>query len=186
MKPLQTKRKEQSAQSAGNPCHGLRLHNSRLVKALAQVEDQMPAAVDEVVGEGEAQQELDSVVHHGGHVGEGLGQRGALDVPAEQGSDEVRCEVDVRGAGEGAAGDTGPGGVAEPGLVELIDAQMGRDRAVETLLGEDVVAFGGGKLRGIDGPAVVSLSLPPCCFGRTLIASCGCEQPEQAWACSAP
>lgn len=73
-------------------------------------------------------------------------------MPSEQGCDEVRREVGVRRSGEGASGDTSPGRVTEPGLVELVDAQMRRDRAVETLLREDVVAFGGGELGGVDRP----------------------------------
>jgi hypothetical protein len=41
--------------------------------------------------------------------------------------------------------------VAQPCLVELVDAQVGGDGAVEALLDEDVVAFGVGDLGRRDG-----------------------------------
>ncbi|RDA87110.1 hypothetical protein CP532_0202 [Ophiocordyceps camponoti-leonardi (nom. inval.)] len=60
---------------------------------------------------------------------------------AQERGDEVGCEVDVGGAGEGAACDSGPGRGAEPGLFDLVDSEMGGDGAVESLAGEDLMAL---------------------------------------------
>lgn len=151
LNPLQTKCESQSAEDTRSPSRSLSLDNRRLVETLAQVKHQMPDTVDEVIRERETQQELNTVVQHRGHVSKGLRQRRALDVPAEQWGDEVGREVDVGRAGERAACNAGPGGVAEPRLVELVDAQVRRDGTVKTLVGEDVVTLGGSELRGLDG-----------------------------------
>lgn len=98
-------------------------------------------AVDEVEHEREAQQELDTAVDNPGHSSERGRKARALEVPAEEWRGEVSGEVEVGAAGEEAAGDTGPGGGAEPGLGELVDAEMGRDGAVEALVDEDLVAL---------------------------------------------
>jgi hypothetical protein len=111
----------------------------------------MADAVDEVVGEGVAEGKLDARLDGEGQVGEEGGDAGALEVPAEQRGDEVGGEESVRGTREGAAGDAGPGRVAEPDLVDLVDAQVGRDGAVEALLDEDLMALGGVELSRRDG-----------------------------------
>ncbi len=148
---LQTESQTQTSDNADNPGSHLGLDEGSLLEALAEIEEDVPHTVGEVVGEGEAETELDTAVDDGGHVGKGLSQAGALDVPAQEGGDEVGGEVSVGDAGQGAAGDTGPGRVAEPGLVQLVDAQMGGDGAVETLLGKDLVTLLGGTLDGCDG-----------------------------------
>lgn len=115
----------------------------------------MPEAVDEVVGEGEAEEgELEQTLDEEGQGGGGGDEGGGLEVPADDGGDEVGGEVGVGGAGEDAAGDTGPGGGGEPGLLDLVDAEMGSDGAVQTLLVEDVGALGLRDLGGGSGTSV--------------------------------
>lgn len=111
-------------------------------------------AVDEVKGERESQGELDGALDDKGQSSEAGSQGSALDVEAEKRRGEVGGEVDVRSAGERAAGDTGPSGGAEPGLFHLVDAQVRRDGAFETLLDEDLLALLGGELLGRDGSMI--------------------------------
>ena len=102
----------------------------------------MPRAIDEVVDKGETEGKLDGARGGEGHGGESGSDRGRLKVPAEEWGDEVGGEVGVGEARKGAAGDAGPGRVAEPGLLELVDAEVGGDGAVEALVDEDLVALG--------------------------------------------
>lgn len=108
-------------------------------------------AVDEVEGERESQGKLDGALDDERQGSEAGSQGSALDVEAEKRRGEVGGEVDVRGAGERAAGDTSPSGGAEPGLLHLVDAQVRRDWAIETLLDEDLLALFGGELLSRDG-----------------------------------
>lgn len=108
-------------------------------------------AVDEVEGEGESQGELDGTLDDERQGSEAGCQGGALDVEAEKRRGEVGSEVDVGGAGERTAGDTGPSGSTEPGLFHLVDTQVRRDGAVETLLDEDLLALFRGELLSRDG-----------------------------------
>lgn len=108
-------------------------------------------AVDEVEGEWESQGELDAALDDERQSSEAGSQSSALDVEAQKRRGEVGGEVDVGGAGERAAGDTSPSGGAEPGLFHLVDAQVGRDGAVEALLDEDLLALFGGELLSRDG-----------------------------------
>lgn len=147
----QTKGKVETTQDARSPQRNLGLDNLSLCETDTHVEDEMPHAVDKVVDKGETEEELDAAADGVGHAGKGLGEALALNVPPEQGGDEVGGEVEVGGPGQGAARDSGPGRVAEPGLVELVDAEVGGDGAVEALLDENVVALGGGVLDGGDG-----------------------------------
>lgn len=107
-------------------------------------------AVDEVEGERESQGELDGALDDERQSSEAGSQGSALDVEAQERRGEVGGEVDVGGAGERAAGDTSPSGGAEPGLFHLVDAQVRRDGAIETLLDEDLLALFGGELLSRD------------------------------------
>ncbi|KAF4120660.1 transcription initiation factor TFIID subunit 6 [Geosmithia morbida] len=132
-------------------------------EALSDVEDEVAHAVDEVVGEGEGEGELDAAGDDDGEGAESGGHAGALEVPSQQRGDEVGGEVGVGGARQGAPGDARPGRVAQPGLVELVDAQVGRDRAVEALPSQDLVALGRGGLfrREVSVKPTRSRSSPP-------------------------
>ena len=68
-------------------------------------------------------------------------------MPAEGGSSEI-CEAEeVQGAAEGDAGDAIQGrGV--PCDLGFVDGEMRGDGALDSLLDEDFVAFGGGKIVG--------------------------------------
>lgn len=110
----------------------------------------MAQPVDEVVRKREGEGELDGAREdrrrrHGG------GDAGALEVPPEQRRGEVAGEVDVGGAGEGAAGDARPRRVGEPRLLHLVDAQVRRHGPVKALVDEDLVAVFVGDLCRRDG-----------------------------------
>lgn len=110
-------------------------------------------AVDEVESERESQSELDGTLDDERQGSEAGCQGGALNVEAEERRGEVGSEVDVGGTGERAAGDTSPSGGTEPGLFHLVDAQVRRDGAVETLLDEDLLALFRGELLSRDRSA---------------------------------
>lgn len=107
-------------------------------------------AVDAVVGKGESETELEAALESEGQAADGGSDAGALKVPAQEGRGQIRGHVGVHDARDGAAGDSVPGGAAEPRLLELVDAQMGRDGSVEALLHEDLVALVVGELGRAD------------------------------------
>jgi hypothetical protein len=125
--------------------HSAQTHHkpARLVHLLVRnharrIPGQMPQAIEGVEGEGPADQELGGALHEHGHLGEGSGDHGALEVPAEVGSDEVGGAEGVEAAGEDAAGDAVEGGEV-PGDLRAVDGEVRGDGAVETLFGEDSV-----------------------------------------------
>lgn len=122
------------------------------------VPDQMPQAVERVVGERHGDGELGEGLEGERPRGEAGGEHGALEVPTDGGCDEVEDAEGVEAAGEGDAGDTVERR-AVPGDLRLVDAEVGSDGAVEALLCEDLVgglgrAHGGGG--GVSVVAVVS------------------------------
>ena len=123
----------------------------------------MANTVDGVESKGEAETELNSTLDSKGKSSERLDERGALNVPAEQGGGEVGGEVCVGGAGQSDAGDTGPGRGAEPRLLDLVDGQMGGDGALLSLSNEDFVTLRRRELVGRDAttrhPAISTLLL---------------------------
>ena len=116
------------------------------------VEDEVAHAVDGVEGEGPGEEELDAALGSEGQGAHGRGERGALEVPAEEGRGEVRRAEDVDGAAEAGAREALPDGAAEPGLGLVVDLEMGGDGAVEALLGEDGIGVVGGELLCCYGP----------------------------------
>lgn len=72
-------------------------------------------------------------------------------MPADKGSSEVGDGRSVEGAREGGARDALPGGTAEPGLLGVVDLEVGGDGAVETLFGEDGDFVGRSEAFGLDG-----------------------------------
>lgn len=141
MLPLQAKSQVATTDEARYPQSSLSPLNLALGESNTQVVDQVLDAVDKVEGKGESKSELDGALDDEGQGSEAGSQRGALDVEAQERGGEICGEVDVGGAGEHAAGDTGPGGGAEPGLLHLVDAQVGGDGAVQALVDEDLLAF---------------------------------------------
>lgn len=148
---LDSKGKVQAAQDAAGPQNHLALADGRLGKATAHVKRQVPQAIDEVEGKGEAEEELDAALDRERQRSESRGNASALEMETKEWRNQVRGEVGVGDARQRAAGDTGPGGVTKPRLLDLVDAQMGGHGSLQTLLGEDVVAVFGGELRGRDG-----------------------------------
>lgn len=99
----------------------------------------MPQPVDEVVRKGEPKQELDAALDGERQRGKPRREARRLQVPPGQRRDQVRPEVDVRGGRQRAARDARPRRVAQPRLLDLVDAQVGRDGALQPLLHEDLV-----------------------------------------------
>lgn len=155
-------------------------------------------AAEEVEGEGEAKGELETALDGKGQAAESGGDAGALDMQANQGSGDVRGHVGVQGAGEGAAGDTGPGGCAEPGLLYLVDAQVGGDGTVQALVDEDLLALLEAELVGGGGGSRESTNRASQrarserqrthwrrrgrAIGLTGWESSTCQLPERPWA----
>lgn len=125
----------------------------RAGEAQGPVVGEMADAVEEVVDEGPGEHALDGALDEEGHGGEGGDEGGRLDVPAQQRGDQVQARVGVERAGEGAARYAGPDRGAEPGLLGPVDLQVGGERAVEALGGQEGVFVRGGELLGRDGAA---------------------------------
>lgn len=109
----------------------------------------MPHAVEAVVGEGKCNAELEEEL--GGHrKGTESGRDGCrLEVPAQQWGGKVRSSEDVQTTGEDGSRNTVKS-TAVPGDLGAVDGKVGRNRAVQTLLGEDLgrvgsVGSGGGR-----------------------------------------
>lgn len=110
----------------------------------------MPNAIQTVEGNGHGQTELDQ------HFGEQRQRtkrrrnRGRLQMPADNGRDQVRRGVDV----ERARGDRARDSVQStrvPGDLGTVDGQVRSDRSVQALLGEDLGRVGcvGGGCRPV-------------------------------------
>lgn len=145
---LNKESESQSTENANSPEDLLGFDDGRLGEALAEVVVQMLQATEEVEGKGEAEGELEAALDEKGQASEGGGDAGALDVKTDEGGGDVRGHVDVEGAGKRAAGDSGPGGGAEPCLFDLVDAQVGGDGAVQSLVDENLLALRKAELVG--------------------------------------
>lgn len=123
-----------------------RLDDGGVGETATQIPGQMAKAVHAVVGEREGQSSLESNLGGNRKSTHGGNHRGGLKVPANGGREQVCGSPQVKRAGHDNAGDTVQGG-ADPTDLGLIDSQMGRDGAVETLLGQKggwVLGVGGG------------------------------------------
>ena len=101
----------------------------------------MSDAVQAVIRKGEGQESFSQDLREDGKSTETGGHGGALEVPAEQGGDEVCGTVGVDGDGEGGAGDSVERGHV-PCYLGAVDGEMGGDGAVFALFGEDFTAGG--------------------------------------------
>jgi hypothetical protein len=118
----------------------------------------MPQSVERVVSKRHCNSELGEDLERQRPRGEAGGQHGALEVPADGGRNQVQDAEDVEAAAQGDTGDAVEGR-AVPGDLRLVDAEMGRDGAVQALLCEDLVrglGRGHGRGGGISAVAVVS------------------------------
>ena len=112
------------------------------------VPNQMPQAVERMVGERQGNGDLGEDLERQRPRGEAGGHDGALEVPADGRRNEVQGAESVEGAREG---DTGHAVErrAVPGDLRLVDAEVRRDGAVQALLCEDGVrGLGGGHVCG--------------------------------------
>lgn len=122
-----------------------------LAEALGKVKDEVADAVDGVADKGPGEQELEGALGGDGEGAKGGGDGGRLEVPAQQGSDEVGGAKDVQAAGEDAAGDTRPDGAGEEGLAGVVDLQMRCYGSAAALGGEEGLGIGLGEFRGGNG-----------------------------------
>lgn len=125
----------EDAQTDNGPASNLDL---LVGQALAKIPHQVSQSVEAVVGEREASNELGEDLEGSGPGGESGSDRGALDVPAKGGGNQVGETKDVEGSGEGDAGDTVESG-AVPGDLRTVDAQVRSNGAVQALLGQDLL-----------------------------------------------
>lgn len=102
----------------------------------------MPDAIPGMKGKGKGDRHLGGQLRSERPAGEACRQGGSVEMPAEQGRDEVGGAEDVEAAGEDGAGNAVQPG-QEPGYLRTVDLQVGGDGAVEALRGEDRVRVGG-------------------------------------------
>lgn len=145
----------------------------------ARVPDQMAQAVEAVQGEGHGEESLKTDFQGDGQGAERGGHAGGFQVPAEQRGDEVGSAEDVDRARQRAAGDTIQCGQV-PRYLRSVDSQVWRDRAVEALGCEDVVACllgdgvgGGWSVREwhVSLGRAFSMHVPLECFPSTFTLS---------------
>jgi hypothetical protein len=103
----------------------------------------MPQRIQAMKGEGPGQDGLEPDLGDHGPGRERRGQRGRLEVPAEQGRDEIGGAEEVEEPGQADAGDAVEAGHV-PRDLRAVDAQVWRDGAVPALRGQDGVGGGGG------------------------------------------
>ena len=109
----------------------------------------MSHAVERMIGEGKSKGELERDLGSKRESAKRSGKRRGLEVPSEKRRHEICQREGVETAGERDTGDTVKRG-PNPCDLGLVDAEMGRDGAVETLLRKDhvgILAFicGGGR-----------------------------------------
>lgn len=99
----------------------------------------MPNSIDTMISEWQRKTQLDEKLGSERQSAESSCNRGGFEVPAKHGCDEVGSGEGVHSAGgDGARDSVQSTGV--PGDLGTVDAQVRRDGALETLLGE---YFGG-------------------------------------------
>ena len=132
-------------QPHNQPTRPLNLHITQLPP---KIPDQMPNAIERVKAERQRDPELDHKFRHGSQAAEHFRQVRALEVPAQQGGDEVCGAEDVEAPREDGARDpVQSGGV--PCYLRPVDGEVGGYRALPALGGEDFV--GGGWFDRVGG-----------------------------------
>lgn len=121
-------------------------------------------SIDTVEHKRPRESHLDTALDHKGKRCKSSSHRGALQVPTCQRRDQVADAVGVQATREDHAGEALEDGRAEPGLVLVINLEMGGDGASETLLCEEGLRLAG--RHGLGGCGAASLE-----DGR-----CGCEE----------
>jgi len=132
------------------------LDDRRPSKAHTDIKSQMSHAVNGMEDKGPSDEELEAALDGHRQSGGGGDKGSGLEVPAHEGSGEVSDGGSIQSAGEAGAGDALPRRTAEPGLLLVVDLEMGGDGAGETLLGEKSGGIGGGDLVGLEGSGLDS------------------------------
>lgn len=101
----------------------------------------MANAVQAVVGEGESHDGLEQDLGGDGESTKGSDHGGRLQVPAKGRRCEIGGGPEVERTGEGDTADTVEGG-HDPANLRTVDGQVGRNRSVQTLLGQYLVRIG--------------------------------------------
>lgn len=120
-------------------------NNALVLEIQRQIPNQMPNAIKRMERKGHRNNELQSSLHQQRQASKRRSHARRIQVPAEQGRDEICGTENVEPAGENAAGDTVQCG-ENPGDLGLVDCEVGRDGATFALLDEDLVGVGWGHL----------------------------------------
>lgn len=99
----------------------------------------MTDTVQGVEGKRPGEGELETTLEGKGEGTEGGCDRGALEVPPEEGSSEVSGAESVETSRKGGSGEALPDRTAEPGLLLVVDIEVGGYGTLEALLGQDLV-----------------------------------------------
>ena len=123
------------------PHHRPPRHNHLPIRHLRpRIPNQMPQPIESVEREWKRHRALEQHLRDNRPGGEGGGQGGGFEMPAEEGRDEVGGAEDVDSAGEGGTGDAVEG-AGVPGYLGAVDGEVGGDLGV-------LVLGVGGKKRG--------------------------------------
>lgn len=113
------------------------LDNHRVGETTAKIPHQVADTVHAVVGERKGNGGLEENLSHERESTHGGNHGGRFEVPAESGRGEVGSSPEVQGAGESDTSDTVQG-TADPADLGLVDGKVRGDRALKTLLDEDL------------------------------------------------
>lgn len=123
-----------NAESNNSPAS---LDNHRVGKTTAKIPHQVADTVHGVVGERKGQSGLEEDLSHERESTHGGDHGGRFEMPAESGGDEVGSSPEVQGAGESDTSDTVQR-TADPADLGLVDGKVRGDRALKTLLDEEL------------------------------------------------
>lgn len=128
--PLKEESKVRPTHNRRAPDIPPRLDNLLPLEPLPQIKHQMPDTVQRMERKRPRGEELDRALDSKGERAKRRRQRRALEVPADEGGRQVCRRKHVQAAAEGRAREALPDGAAEPGLLLVVDLEVGGDRAV--------------------------------------------------------
>lgn len=108
----------------------------------------MTDTVERMVGKGPGESKLETALDSEGESTESGGDRGGLEVPAKERGGQVGGAEGVEAAREGGAGKALPDGAAEPGLLLVVDVEVGGYGPLEALLGQESIGVILGEFLG--------------------------------------
>lgn len=142
--------KNESAKSTQTHHSPAGLDDLGVGKSSTSIPNQVAHTVHAVVGERQGHGSLQGNLGDNRESGESGGGGGRAQIPTEHGRGEVGRGIEVETSGQRNTGDT-VDTTADPCDLGTVDAKVGRDRAVETLLGEEL-----GRVGGVGGGSSVS------------------------------